>query len=143
MTEKAKEIIRNLDLSPLLGEGGYFRFLHNFGEDSGSIYYLVTEESFSHLHSLTDDELWFFLEGDEAEQTIVDKSGKVEKRVLNNENRNSLVKKNHFQATRIKTPRLGYALFSTVMSPHYRDDMYTSGKEDERMKNIKEIEELL
>ena len=56
MTKKAKEVIENLDLSPLNGEGGFFRFLHEFGEHSGSIYYLVTDKSFSHLHALTDDE---------------------------------------------------------------------------------------
>ena len=46
MTKKAKEVIENLDLSPLNGEGGFFRFLHEFGEHSGSIYYLVTDKSF-------------------------------------------------------------------------------------------------
>lgn len=143
MTDKAKKIIEALNLFPLLGEGGFFRFLHNFGENSGSIYYLVTPESFSHLHSLTDDELWFFLEGDEAEQIIIDEEGRVEKRILNENNRDSLVKKNNFQATRIKNVKLGYSLFSTIMSPHYTDDMYTSGKDDERVKNIKEIEDLL
>ena len=36
MTDKAKEIIESLNLSPLNGEGGFFRFLHEFGEHSGS-----------------------------------------------------------------------------------------------------------
>ena len=95
------------------------------------------------FHALTDDELWFFLEGDEAEQTIIYEDGRIEKRVLNKENRESLVVKNAFQATRIKNSICGYSLFSTVMSPKYRDDMYISGKDDERMKSIKEVEDLL
>ena len=61
MTKIAMDIINRLKLTPLDGEGGYFRFLHEFGEGSGSIYYLVTDDSFSHLHALSSDELWFFL----------------------------------------------------------------------------------
>lgn len=46
MTKIAMDIINRLKLTPLDGEGGYFRFLHEFGEGSGSIYYLVTDDSF-------------------------------------------------------------------------------------------------
>ena len=62
---------------------------------------------------------------------------------INKENRESLVVKNAFQATRIKNSICGYSLFSTVMSPKYRDDMYISGKDNERMKSMKEVEELI
>ena len=143
MTDKAKEIIKKLCLSPLQGEGGYFRFVQEFGEKSGYIYYLVTEDTFSHLHLLDTDELWFFLEGDEAEQTIVDEKGSIERRVLDSDHRDSLVSKNTYQATRIKKRVLGYTLFSTIMSPRYRDDMYKSGKDDERVNNIKELKDLI
>lgn len=130
MTKIAMDIINRLKLTPLDGEGGYFRFLHEFGEGSGSIYYLVTDDSFSHLHALSSDELWFFLEGDEAEQVIVDENGDIERRILNAENRDSLVLKDHHQATRIKKSVLGYSLFSTIMSPKYSDDMYSSPNEE-------------
>ena len=143
MTEIAMDIINRLKLTPLDGEGGYFRFLHEFGEGSGSIYYLVTDDSFSHLHALSSDELWFFLEGDEAEQVIVDENGDIERRILNAENRDSLVLKDHHQATRIKKSVLGYSLFSTIMSPKYSDDMYTSGSNDPIVYCIKELEDLL
>ena len=83
------------------------------------------------------------MDGDEAEQVIIDENGVIEKRVLNKENRDSLVPKNKFQATRIKKSGLGYSLFSTIMSPKYRDDMYISGKDDERIKSIKEVEDLI
>ncbi|MBS7379462.1 MAG: hypothetical protein KIG41_07570 [Sphaerochaetaceae bacterium] len=53
MTEEAKKIIEKLSLEPLEGEGGYFRFLKEYGNGAGCIYYLVTEESFSHLHLLS------------------------------------------------------------------------------------------
>lgn len=143
MTDKAKETIERLGLSPLEGEGGFFRFLHEYGEGAGSIYYLVTPSSFSHLHALTDDELWFFLEGDEAEQILVEKNGRIERITLGENNRHNLVKKDVFQSTRIKTPNLGYSLFTTLMSPKYRQEMYISGKDDTRMKEARELEDLL
>lgn len=143
MTDKAKEVINKLNLSPLKGEGGFFRSLHEFGDSAGCIYYLVTDESFSHLHALTDDELWFFLEGDQAEQVIINEKGEIEKRVLDSNNRESLVLKNYFQSTFIKSSNLGYSLFSTIMSPKYRDEMYISGKKDEIVGKIEEIKDLL
>lgn len=107
------------------------------------IYYLMTENSFSHLHSLSADEVWVFLEGDEIEQTTVDPKGKVARTMLGPDNRISVVKKNVFQATRIKNPKLGYALVSTVMSPRYSDDMYTHGADVPQLKKIRELEDLL
>lgn len=80
------------------------------------------------MHKLTDDELWFFLEGGTSEQLIIDSNGKEEIRVLNQDNRDSLVKGGSFQGTRLLDGE--YALFSTVMSPKYSDDMYSSPNEE-------------
>lgn len=126
----AQEVIQQLELQPLPVEGGYFRFLTYFGESSGCIYYLVTADSFSCLHSLTEDEMYFFLEGDAVEQTIVYPDGRMEKRILNGENRDSLIEKNCYQATKIREPRLGYALLTTIMNPSYRDEMFRMAKDD-------------
>lgn len=122
------DIIRRYNLSPLPGEGGYFRFIDTFGENSGCIYYLITEDTFSSLHKLTDDEMWFFLEGGEAEQLIIHPDGTEEVRRLSGESRSSLVKAGCFQGTKLKSG--SYALFSTVMSPRYRDDMYSAPDEE-------------
>ena len=73
----------------------------------------------------------------------MDEKGSIERRVLDSDHRDSLVLKNTYQATRIKKPVLGYTLFSTIMSPRYRDDMYKSGKDDERVNNIKELKDLI
>lgn len=119
-------IIEKWGLSPLEGEGGWFRFLTCFSsKDAGSIYYLVTEDSFSSLHRLSEDELWFFLEGGVARQIIFDEeTGKLEERVLDADHRHSLVRAGLWQATKLVDG--DYALFSTVMCPHYSDEMYSS-----------------
>ncbi len=122
------DIITRHDLSPLPGEGGYFRFIDTFGENSGCIYYLITRDTFSSLHRLTDDEMWFFLEGGEAEQLIIHPDGREEVRRLSASCRSSLVKAECWQGTKLRSGE--YALFSTVMSPRYRDDMYSSPSAD-------------
>ena len=137
-----KEIIELYDLQPLPEEGGYFRFVSEFGANAGLIYYLITEDSFSRLHSLTQDEAWFFLEGDALEQTVVHPDFKIERRLLGENNRISIVRGGCFQATRVKTLSSGYALTATVMSPRYEDSMYTHGagvKELLAMEELKEI----
>lgn len=122
------DIIMRHDLSPLPGEGGYFRFIDTFGENSGCIYYLITRDTFSSLHRLTDDEMWFFLEGGEAEQLIIHPDGREDVRRLSASCRSSLVKAECWQGTKLRSGE--YALFSTVMSPRYRDDMYSSPSAD-------------
>lgn len=125
---RKEDLISSLGLMPLPGEGGYYRFNGVFGEGAGSILYLATGESFSSLHLLSRDELWFLLSGSEAEQLVLDPlSGKEEVRVLSSSNPVSLVKGGLWQATR---PRGGWTLFSTVMSPRYSDSDYTAPGED-------------
>ena len=141
--DRKDELIRKLGLEPLPREGGYFRFISEFGNGAGMIYFLMTEEAFSHLHSLTEDESWFFLEGDAVEQTTVSPSGEISKAILDSENRTSVVPKDYFQATRIATPKAGYSLVCTVMCPRYNDDMYTHGADVKRLREMKELEDLL
>lgn len=143
MDSRKDELIRNLGLEPLPREGGYFRFITKFGEGSGSIYYLMTETEFSHLHKLTSDELWVFLDGDEVVQTLVSPEGVVTRQVLNSENRVVNVKQGYFQATKINRIEKGYALVSTVMSPAYRDDMYTHGADVKWIRELEEVQEVL
>ena len=120
------EIILKYNLSPLPGEGGFFRFINEFGT-AGCIYYLITPSSMSSIHKLTDDEMWFFLEGGKAEQLVIFPDGREELRILDSTNRASLVKGKCYQGTKLVDGE--YALFSTIMSPKYNDDMYSSADE--------------
>ncbi len=131
-------LLKTFNLSHLDGEGGYFRFIESFGQNSGMIYYLITEDEFSHLHLLSEDEAWFFLEGDKAEQLTVDENGNESRIILDENNRNSLVKKGYFQATYIKEKVKGYTLFCTVMSPRFQNEMYTLATE-EQFPHLKEF----
>ena len=140
---RADILIKELGLQPLEPEGGYFKFVEEFGSGAGMIYFLITEKSFSHLHSLTEDETWIFLEGDPIRQTTVSPDGVVSHTVLDSDKRISVVKKGFFQATRLAEVRQGYALVSTVMSPRYRDDMYTHGASVQKLREMKELEDLL
>ena len=141
--DRKDELIRKLGLQPLPREGGYFSFISEFGNGAGMIYFLMTEEAFSHLHSLTEDETWFFLEGDAAEQTTVSPDGKVSRTILGQDSRTSVVPKGFFQATRLAKPDAGYTLFCTVMNPRYRDDMYTHGADVKWLREKKELEDLI
>jgi Uncharacterized conserved protein len=129
MAGSAEEIIRELHLEPLKGEGGFFRFISEFGDGAGMIYYLMTEKEFSHLHVLTDDEVWFFLEGDEAKQITVSPEGNVVETILSPSRRETIVKKEWYQTTFIPSPVRGWTLCATIMSPRYRQDMYKAADE--------------
>lgn len=124
------DVIERYGLTPLEGEGGWYRFITRFsGLEAGSIYYLVTPTSFSSLHRLSEDELWFFLDGDECEQlTFSEEDGESSIAILGKECRHSLVKAGLWQATRLKEGGR-WALFSTVMCPHYDEGMYSAPDE--------------
>lgn len=121
---RVQDRIKELGLEPLEGEGGFFRFLHLYGDGAGSIYYLITPSSFSSLHMLDNDELWLFLEGGKAEQVVYREGSEIERRILDKDNRDSLVRRGEWQATRLLEGE--YALFVTAMSPRYSDDGYHS-----------------
>ncbi len=141
--DRIEQIIEKYSLEPLPKEGGYFRFISEFGDGAGMIYYLMTKDSFSHLHKLTADEVWTFLEGDVAVQTIVSDDGIIENYLLDSNNRISIVRKGLFQATRISKVEKGYSLFTTTMSPRYSDSMYIHGAEVTAIRNDERLKELI
>ena len=81
----------------------------------------------SSIHKFTDAEMWFFFEGGIAEQLVIFPDGREELRILDSTNRASLVKGKCYQGTKLVDG--DYALFSTIMSPKYNDDMYSSADE--------------
>lgn len=133
------EVIRQLSLEPLEGEGGYFRrifveeamvetgALGNFTEErlplTSVIYYLMTEQSFSALHYLAGNEVWTWIAGDLVTQVVVDADRSVRQYTLGfaeGAQPVSVVPGGSWQASRLARPiRHGYALCSTVMSPAF------------------------
>ncbi|BCS88862.1 cupin domain-containing protein [Pseudodesulfovibrio sediminis] len=94
-TPSAQEIIEHLGLIPHPEEGGWFRETHRSSEQfakailpgrytgdrchSTAIYYLLTPETYSHMHLLQTDEIFHFYAGDPCEmlQLHPDGSGAV------------------------------------------------------------------
>ncbi len=90
----AKEIIKLLNLKPLPREGGFYRETYRSdvtlshtlphdqyttGKSAGTaIYYLVTPDSFSHLHRLPTDEIYHFYLGDQVQMLLLLQDGKSE-----------------------------------------------------------------
>ncbi|MBC8039358.1 MAG: cupin domain-containing protein [Opitutaceae bacterium] len=75
----AAEIIELLKLEPLPDEGGFFRqtYVSSVALPEGraagtAIYFLMTPEEFSALHTLETEEVWHFYAGDPVEHLILD-----------------------------------------------------------------------
>lgn len=85
----AAEIIALLELEPLPGEGGFFRRTHESavvlpsGRAAGTaIYFLITPEGFSALHTLATDEIWHFYAGDPVEHLMLDPASRTGAKTL-------------------------------------------------------------
>ena len=133
LNREASALIRKLGLEPLAGEGGYFRkyYTHRSGSAilGGTIYYLVTEDSFSSLHWLPTDELWYFLQGFPLEQLVLYPDGRHSLTLLGPVGEGiaplSLVPGGCYQGTKLLDG--GYALCATTMCPPFDQSRYKQG----------------
>lgn len=85
----AEQVIEALGLVPLDQEGGLVLETYRSGKktDDGqtagtAIFYMLRENSFSHLHRLGSDELYHFYLGDPVELTELLPDGEVKKTIL-------------------------------------------------------------
>lgn len=129
-----KEIIAKLNLQPLSVEGGYFSKIITLTDKSNkqigsSIYYLVTKDSFSSLHKVLKDEIWYFLEGDPLLQITYDEKGTFIEKKLGKVSEGfepvSLVKKNVWQATKLQDNG-SWALVATCVIPGFEPNDFVS-----------------
>ncbi len=158
----AREVIDLLDLEPLKGEGGYFKFVHacldaEGTRSAGTIWYLVTPDSYSSLHWLPTDEVWYHCLGDPLDQLLLAPDGTHRRRRLGSdlaagERPVSIVPGRYWQGTKLTGfshgmpgdvmadgmsavecddhQRFGYALCCTMMSPPYDETTYRQGDID-------------
>lgn len=137
MNERALYLKHQLGLQPLEGEGGYFRkvYTHRRGSEvlGGTIYYLITEESFSSLHYLPTDEVWYFLEGDTLDQLVLYPDGRHTLSKLGYAQGECkpicIVPGGCWQGTKLSNGG-SYALCSTTMVPPYDHSRYQQGQRD-------------
>ena len=139
------ELIKKLDLIPLLPEGGYFKQVYKskntlntpYGVRSTltSIYYLLDDKTYSCFHKLPSDEIYHFYNGDRVELYLLFEDGTSKKVILgegtlNGESCQYLVPANTWQASKIIEGGK-YALLGTTMSPGYEDADFILGTRQE------------
>lgn len=144
------EIIRALDLKPLLNEGGFVNEYHrgpyvDGRQTYGTIYYLLTPNCCSTMHLLDADEVWFYHAGPAIEMLLIYEDHE-EIRYLgmdieNGEEPQILVPKGVWQGSHMKQEG-EYTLVSTSMTPAYSLDGFEAGSY-ELLKDRTEHQELL
>ena len=132
-----QEVAQLLKLSPLDQEGGMFRRTWESketlkGKAAGSaIYFLLSANSFSHLHRLPSDEVYHFYLGDPVELTLLGPDGEIRQITLGRDLRagqipQAVAPAGWWQGSRL-LPGGEYALLGTTMSPGYVDEDYEHG----------------
>ena len=135
-----QQVIEKLHLEPLTGEGGMFCQSYRSKEIikdgtiadragdreiCGSIYYLLTPNSFSSMHKLTGDELWFYHCGPALQFLLIyDDHSEIQilgNDIANGEKPQLVVPKDTYFGVKMKEEG-EYSLVSTVMSPAYMDN---------------------
>lgn len=139
---KIETIIKKLNLEPLEIEGGYFKRVYESTEMydnthnlASAIFYLLTEDTFSHMHKLPTDEMYHFYLGDPVELLELNSDGTGRIRVLGQDIEQDMlvqhtVKANTWQGSKLVKGGT-FALLGTTMSPGYANEDYIHGNRKE------------
>ncbi len=143
----AEELIKRLNLEPHPKEGGFFREVYRSkaniahaalpdGYDgarsfSTAIYYLLTPDTFSHLHTVASDETFHFYMGDPVEMLQLFPDGQGQKLTLgqditNDQHVTLTVPQGIWQGCRLRTGGR-FALMGCTVSPGFEYQDYGHG----------------
>lgn len=130
----AAQLIARLQLTPLPGEGGWFRQTSRRATAS-AIYFLLTRDDFSALHRIAQDEVWHFYAGDPVEHVQFSADGSVAvarmgSQVLAGEQPQVLVPAGVWQGARLAPTTVngaGYALLGCTVSPPWDERGFELG----------------
>jgi predicted cupin superfamily sugar epimerase len=133
----ADEIIRILELTPLVAEGGMLRQTYlssdRMGEKSAcsAIYFLLSGKAFSHLHRLPTDEIYHFYGGDAVEMLRLNPDGSGERIALGTDiaagqRPQYVMPAGCWQGSRVMEGG-EYGLMGTTMAPGFADSDYEHG----------------
>lgn len=131
-----QDVINKLNLVPLPEEGGFyketFRSQRTITSDAlgqksecTCIYYLITEDSFSALHAVDQDEIFHFYAGSPVEMFQFDEDGKgkhitIGNDIFNDEIPQVVVPYGVWQGTKLKNPDKGaWALLGCTVAPGF------------------------
>lgn len=158
-----EELIRELRLQPLPGEGGFYVETYRAGKSlpasslqpdypspralATAIYYLLTPETFSAMHRLPGDELYHFYLGDPVEMLQLKPDGTGERIVIGNDLRSGmrpqvLVPGGVWQGSRLVEGGR-FALLGTTMAPGFDFQDYTPGFRDPLAKEYPVFRQLI
>jgi predicted cupin superfamily sugar epimerase len=129
----AQQLIAKYGLSPLPGEGGYFRRFYTHGQKleksdshlASAIFYLITKNSFSAMHRLPSDELFHFYEGHPAQMLQLDPTGNGRIVRFGPDHERAIVVPGGFwQGMRLEdsAPDNAFALFGVSVHPEFRNE---------------------
>jgi len=134
MSSTAAQLIEQLRLEPLPGEGGYFRQTSR-RPTASAIFFLLTPGDFSALHRIAQDEVWHFYAGDRVEHVQFAADGSVQVArmgpdVLAGDQPQVIVPAGIWQGARLApamTPGAGYALLGCTVSPPWDERGFELG----------------
>jgi len=149
----ANEVIQKLGLIPLPEEGGFYR--ETFRDDgvipgtqlrdhdgdrrfSTCIYYLITPEEFSGLHSVKSAEIFHFYVGDPVEMIQISQSSQLQKLILGNDldrghRPQVIVPPNVWQGTKL-LPGGKWTLLGCTVAPGFEFSDFKGGSLEELSK---------
>lgn len=156
-----EEVVSLLKLEPLPDEGGFYREIFRsdlkieYSEKAAkhkrhamtSIYYLITDENFSALHRLKQDEIFHFYMGDPAAMVQITKEGKLieiklGRRIELGENPQIVVPAGYWQG--IKVAKGGsWSLLGTTVAPGFESDDFELGDRQKLVKKFPEHESII
>lgn len=146
-------IVDKLGLVPLEGEGGMYRCTYEGREkedgekEYSAIYYMLTRETFSHMHRLRDNELYHFYMGDALELLLLYPDGTFEVKYLGTDLQKGqtpqvMVPAGTWQGSRV-TEGGDYCLCGTTMTPAYTQEEYEQGECRELCRMYPEAAEMI
>ena len=146
-TPDARQIIERLGLTPHPEEGGWFLETHRTDESlprevlpgrydgprafGTAIYYLLTPDTYSHMHRLRSDEIFHFYAGGPCEMLQLHPDGSGETLVLGNDimagqRPQIVVPRDSWQGLRL-LPGSPFALMGCTVAPGFEYADYTHG----------------
>lgn len=163
MQYTAQQIIDALGLQPHPEEGGYFTETHRSAEHlskgvlperydgdrchSTAIYYLLTPETFSHMHVLKTDEIFHFYLGDPCEMVQLHPDGSGEiitfgSRLLEGHRPQLLVPGGTWQGMRLKEGG-SFALMGCTVAPGFEFVDYSHGSREALIRQYPDFSEAI
>ena len=138
---KAEEIVKALGLEPLPVEGGMFRSTYTSTQEKNgrpigsAIYYFLHGKAFSHMHRLTEDELWLHHDGDAVELVCLYPDGtwdvtRLGSDVIKGESPQHVVPEGTWMGACLADGG-DYALLATTNHPGFIPGCYTHGDREE------------